>query len=56
MIEELLSTTGAMGALVVALWVFGLMPSLILSLIVRLLYGDHARRREPQAELYAVPR
>jgi hypothetical protein len=56
MMGGLPSTAGAFGALITALLVFGLLPGLVLSLIVRLLYPDDARRRELQAELYAVPR
>jgi hypothetical protein len=44
------------GVFAVALLIFGLAPGLLLALIVRLLAKDDPRRRELQAELYAVPR
>ena len=48
--------SGALGALSVALLIFGFAPGMVLSLIVRLLAKDDPRRRELQAELYVVPR
>ncbi len=56
MIGELLGATSALWALGAALLIFGLLPGLFLALIVRLLHRDDPRRRELQAELYAVPR
>lgn len=56
MIGELMGAAGGWGTLAVALLIFGLLPGLLLSLIVRLLHPDNPRRRELQAELYAVPR
>ncbi|WP_406025384.1 DUF2314 domain-containing protein [Nocardioides sp. NBC_00850] len=53
---ELLSVNGSLGALAVALLVFGFAPGLFLAAIVKLLHPDDPRRRELQAELYAVPR
>lgn len=47
---------GAFGSLAVALVIFGFAPGAVLSLIVRLFPKDDPRRRELQAELYAVPR
>lgn len=46
----------ALGAFVIALLIFGFLPGLVLALIVRLFPKDDPRRRELQAELYAVPR
>lgn len=56
MIEELLGVKGALGSLAIALVIFGFAPGMALSLIVRLLPSDDPRRKELQAELYAVPR
>jgi hypothetical protein len=56
MIGELMSTSGALGTLGVALVIFGFAPGMVLAAIVRLLNKDDPRRRELQAELYAVPR
>lgn len=47
---------GALGAFVVALLIFRFLPGMVLALIVRLFPKDDPRRRELQAELYAVPR
>lgn len=55
MIGELLSAPAALGAFGLALLIFGLLPGLVLSLIVRMI-PDIDRRRELQAELYEVPR
>jgi len=55
-IGELLSVQGAIGAFVLSLVIFGFAPGMVLAAIVRLLPGDDPRRREIQAELYAVPR
>lgn len=54
MITELVSVPTAWAGLGVAVVVFGFAPGLVLALIVRLI-PDHDRRRELQAELYAVP-
>ncbi len=55
MIGELLGVPGALGAFGVALVIFGFLPGMVLSLIVRLI-PDLDRRHELQAELYEVPR
>lgn len=55
MIADLLSTTGAFGAFVLSLLIFGFAPGTGLAAIVRLI-PDLDRRRELQAELYEVPR
>jgi hypothetical protein len=55
-IGELLSVPGALGALGIALLIFGFAPGMALALIVKLLAKDDPRRAELQAELYAVPR
>ncbi len=52
---ELLGVPGGLGAFGLALLIFGFLPGLVLSLIVRLI-PDLDRRRELQAELYEVPR
>lgn len=56
MIGALMNAASAWGLFAVALLVFGLAPGLALAMIVRLLHKDDPRRRELQAELYAVPR
>ena len=56
MIGELLGVPGALGALGVALLIFGFAPGMVLSWIVRLLAKDDPRRDELLAELHAVPR
>lgn len=56
MISELINTTSALGLLGLAIVVYGIAPGLALALIVKLLHKDDPRRRELQAELYAVPR
>lgn len=57
MIAELLEAVSSpWSAFLAALVVFGFAPGFVLSLIVRLLHSDDPRRRELQAELYAVPR
>lgn len=55
MIGELIGSSSALGALGLALVIFGLAPGLVLALIVRLI-PDEDRREELQAELYEVPR
>ncbi len=55
MIGELLGVPGTLGAFALALLIFGFLPGMVLSLIVRLI-PDLDRRRELQAELYEVPR
>jgi hypothetical protein len=52
---ELLGVPGALGAFGLALLIFGFLPGMVLSLIVRMI-PDMDRRRELQAELYEVPR
>ncbi len=56
MISDLLAAPRALGALGLALLIFGFAPGAFLAAIVRLLPRDDPRRRELQAELYAVPR
>ena len=52
---ELVSASGALGTLGIALIVFGFAPGMVLAAVVRLI-PDEDRRRELQAELYEVPR
>lgn len=53
---SLMLVPGALGAFLIALLIFGFLPGMVLALIVRLFPKDSSRRRELQAELYAVPR
>ncbi len=55
MMGELLGVPGALGTFGLALLIFGFAPGIVLAMIVRLI-PDPDRRRELQAELYAVPR
>lgn len=57
MIGELLGAVNSpWSVFVAALVIFGFAPGFVLSLVVRLLHSEDPRRRELQAELYAVPR
>lgn len=53
--SELLGASGTLGALGIALLIFGFLPGFVLAGVVRLI-PDPDRRRELQAELYEVPR
>lgn len=55
MIGDFLNVPDAMGGFGLALAIFGFLPGMVLSLIVRMI-PDLDRRRELQAELYEVPR
>lgn len=55
MIGELVGAPGALGALALAVLIFGFAPGIVLAAIVRLI-PDMDRRLELQAELYEVPR
>lgn len=52
--SELLLSPGALGALFLAMLIFGFAPGIFLAAIVRLI-PDIDRRKELQAELYVIP-
>lgn len=51
-----LAATSALPTFLLALLIFGFAPGMVLALVVKLLNKEDPRRRELQAELYAVPR